>query len=862
MTIPRTFTFLIEKVRRPMAGWRSGASPILVALMAVGLCVATDRPPATAQDGSEKEPLCSNEKIWMDHPVDPRKDKNWEQQVFLLGNAYFGVGSNGDPAKEVLTMAEKTFWIGAGGGENYDFSIIPVKDQSKIEQVKTLTAEGKWSEVDIIRKEILVSDQKKFGGFSYVGTLDLEFPGHDKEVTNYTRTLNLRDSRMDISYQIGDTTYTREYFCSYPDRVLAVRLRSSKPGKLNLHVAMNPAQKKLPPTFHLDAATGRYVVDGFVNGRLVKSPYRVSILVQSTDGTLSAEASKLSVKNSSEVVLYYTVATDYVMKPPFYSGADPVAITNAIIDTAKKTGFDTLYSRHVKDYQNLYHRTDLHLKNGVDPARVALPTDKRLAFYKQKEADFTDLGVKELAFNFGKYILISASRPGAHVGGLSGPWNNTMFGECGGFIQFDMNVTQNHMYGNALNLPECQEPFIALVKEQSEVGKAFARNYFNCDGWTSLMYTNLWSGAGFGNKLEWKFISTGWLALIAWEQYAFEQKESYLKEIYPVLKGASQFYLANLVDFKKSGLLVFAGNGSAEHDTVLGNSVSNYQDLTFLRETFQNTIRASEILKVDAEFRAKLVKTQSQLMPYKVGKWGQLMEWVEDLDDPNCKHRHMSHLLSLQPFSQINPRTMPALADAARVSIEHRGDDDNDAFFGRNGNSKDFPCQNPVIGQPRDPLTGQVWSRAARISTWLRLYNGDRADRIYNKILRESTLDNMIQYERCGTVRTPFFLDGMILSAGYVTEMMVQSQFGEIDLLPALPSAWSAEGSLKGIRARGGFTVDVEWKNGKVKTYRIVSETPKTVKVRLDNVVRSVDVSAKTAEGYVYQYDASSMFKF
>ena len=835
----RTPTITNYGMRRPMRSWRAIALPVLGAFMAVGLCAAADLPTTSAKTGVEKEALSDNEKIWMDHPVDPRKDKNWEKQVFLLGNAYFGVGSNGDPAKEVLTMAEKTFWRGEGGHEKYNFLIKPVKDRSKIEQIKTLTAEGKFLEVDALRKEIHIADYRKLGAFSYVGTLDLEFLGHEKDVTNYTRTLNLRDSRMDISYQIGDTTYTREYFCSYPDRVLAVRLRSSKPGKLNLHVAMNPAQKKIPPTFQLDAATGRYVVDGFFDGRVNKSPYRVNILVQPTNGTLSAEASKLSVKNSSEVVLYYTVATDYVMKPPLYSGADPVAITNAIIDTAKKTGFDTLYRRHVEDYQNLYLRTDLHLKNGVDPTRVALPTDKRLAFYKQKEADYTDLGVKELAFNFGKYILISASRPGTHPGGLTGPWNNVMTGAYGGYVQLDMNCTQTYMYGNALNLPECQEPFIALVKEQSEVGKASAREYFNCDGWTSFMVTDLWGGAGLVDNHEWKFVSTGWLALIAWEQYAFEQKEAYLKQIYPILKGASQFYLANLVDYKKTGELVFAGNGSAEHCTPLGNSVSNYQDLTFLRETFQNTIRASEILKVDAEFRAKLVKTQSQLMPYKIGKWGQFMEWVEDLDDPNCKHRHMSHLLALQPFSQINPRTMPKLADAVRISLDHRGDDNNDVVYGRGSNNKDFPCQNTVIGQTRDPLTGQVWSRAARLCTWLRLYDGDRADRIYNQILREATLDNMIQWETTWNNNTFFFLDGMVLSAGYVTEMVVQSQYGEIDLLPALPSAWSAEGSLKGIRARGGFTVDVEWKNGKVTNYRITSEKPMPVKVRINGSVKT-----------------------
>ena len=797
-------------------------------------------------------PASFNEKIWMKHPGD--LVKNWESQVFHLGNSYFGASCYGGIGKEVFAMGEKTFWTkGPGDKETNDFGVIPVEDKSLIQKIKTCTAEGNFKEVDNLMNKVQRTRDGELGALSAVGTLEMIFPDHDKNVTDYTRTLNIRDSRVDVAYKVGETNYSREYFCSYPDRILGIRLKSSQPGKLNFQLAMNLIHKKTVPITQIDTSSGRMTIDGKMDGS--HRPYRVNILVQPIDGTMSSKDSSLTINNSSEVVIYYTMATNYKPEAPLYKGTDQAALADGIIASVAKSNFDTLYKKHQKDYQQLYFRTSLTLENPAPSERISLPTNERLAYYISKK-EYSDLGLKELAFNFGKYILISASRPGTLPAALQGCWNNRMAAPWNGTYQLDMNVTQTYMYGNALSMPECQEPFLDFIKKMAERGKLFARNYFDCDGWTSFMVTDIWGHAGQVSNQDNRFVSTGWMALILWEQYNFERNEAYLKEIYPILKGASEFYQANLVDYRKSGNLVFAGGVSAEHRTPLGAAVSNFQDLTFIRETFQNTIKAAEILGVDQDFRAKLAATQNQLMPYKIGIWGQFQEWVEDIDDPNCQHRHLSHLLAIQPFSQINVLTMPELAAAAKVTMTYRGDADFQALYGLKGNNAFTPSKCAQEGRHYDRYTSQVWCRAARLCTWLRLRDGEKADKIYNDIFRESTLENMIQYETVyanDPKATPFFLDGTVLSAGYVTEMVLQSHHGALDLLPAMPSTWRS-GSLKGIRARGGFTVDVTWKDGKVTNYRIISEKPKTVNVRLNGVLTSVTISDRTADGYCFEH--------
>lgn len=785
-----------------------------------------------------------NEKIWITHPGDPTK--NWESQVFHLGNGYFGASCYGGIEKEIFTLAEKTFWTGGpGDGNTNDFGIIFPKDKNYIDKIKYYTKTGDVRKTDLILAANIRSKDYEIGGLSCIGNLFFKFDNHNGLATNYKRTMDIKNSTVIIEYQMDGVNYEREYFCSYPNRVLAIRLTCDKPNALNFDLGMDLIHVKRNPKTIVTPETGMFEVQGSIDDN--NRPYRVKIKVMNEQGELSANKNLLAVKNASSVTIFYTIATNYRLEAPLYKGENPEAITTAIIANASLLGFDKLLDIHKNDYQKLYGRTKLSLENKVQD-RAQLPTNERLMYYTQKE-DYQDLGLKELAFNFGKYILISASRPGTLSVGLQGAWNNKYMAPWNGTNQLGVNVPQTYMFGNALNLSECQEPFIDFTKNRAIVGKDMAKVYYNSKGWASFIIADIWGHAGILDNLELKFVSSAWLCLIAWEQYAFDQNKEYLKYIYPILKEASQFFLENLVEYKDTKKLVFVSGVSNEHRSVLGDAVPNYQDIALLSELFENTAKAAEILKEDAKFRTQLIATRSQLMPYKIGRFGQLQEWVEDVDDTNCKHRHISQLLALHPCKQINPYKEPKLAEAIKVSLNYRGDADFKALNGVGENSDEFPSTCTHEGLHYDRYTSQVWCRAFRICEWLRVFDGARADKIYNDIFRESTLENMIQYEtkanyhsvRGKNTETPFFLDGTTLSAGYVTEMVLQSQFGELDLLPSLPSAWES-GSLTGIRARGGFTVDIYWKNKQLSKAIIKADKTGKCKLRYKGKTKEVNI--------------------
>jgi alpha-L-fucosidase 2 len=761
--------------------------------------------------------LKGNETIWQKKPGNV--NLNWESQVFHLGNGYFGVSSYGGVKQEILTLSEKTFWTGGPGDRiDYYFGIKPEADWGYTDDIKKLTSEGKIAEADKLVAKYLCKDTwLKLGGFSTIGSLILNFEYHDGEIQNYERLLNLKNSTLVIKYKVNGVTFKREYFCSYPDRILAMRITTDKPNSLSFNLGLDLIHRKRNPQKSITPDKGMFEITGNMDDN--NRPYRVRIKVENEGGELSKNDSLLIIKRSNSVNIYYTTATNFELNPPFFKGADPDKITSDAINNAFLSGYDKLREKHIADYQQLYNRTSLHLENKASD-RVALPTNERLNYYILDNDD-KDLGLKELAFNFGKYMLISGSRPGTVATGLQGTWNNKYLALWKGTFQLDMNVTQTYMFGNALNLSECQEPFIDYIKMLSEVGKEAAKGYYGTNGWTSFIISDLWGGVGTLPPAP--FLSSGWLSLILWEQYAFEKDENYLKEIYPVLKGASQFYLENLIEYKDSKKLVFWGTYSAEHNlSPLGITEPNFQDIAFINETFENTIKALEILKTDKEYREQLIKAKSRLMPFKVGRMGQFQEWVEDIDDPNCQHRHLSHLLALQPCKQINPYRQQALTDAIKVTLKQRGDNDFTTLSRPDlGNSLLYPTKCQHEGMNFDNFTSQAWSRAARLCTWLRVFDGNHANKIYNDIFRESTLENMIQYETRAHYgdkplpETPFFMESTVLSAGYVTEMVLQSQYGELSLLPALPSAW-ATGTIKGIRGRDACTVDIDWKDGQL----------------------------------------------
>ena len=810
---------------------------LLVSFLPGTVKAETVEPVQVAQEDSFK----ANEHLWWNHAG--RLTENWEGQVFHFGNGYFGVSSDGGVVNETLTLGEKSFWTGGpGDSETNTFGMVPA-NPADLDSIKYYTSIGDFHNSDRLTARLFNADLSVFGELSSVGELNLEFKKELGEVHDYRRDLNIANSTATVDYTVNGIAFHREYFCSYPDRVFAMKLTSDKSDAINFGVGVNLMHTKRNPQLRIDAANGTIRVDGNIDDN--NRPYTILIKVQAEGGNIRAQETGLKVEGSKEATLFYTIATNYKLEAPLYKGADPVRITADAMATAISQGYEATKAKHIADYKTLYDRTSFHLENPV-PEREKLPTNERLNFFI-KEKDYQDLGLKELAFNFGKYILISSSRPGALPAGLQGCWNNLYHARWFGTYQLDMNVTQTYMFGNALNLPECQLSFIDYLLDKIEVGKQAVKHYYGLDNsWSTFMIGNVWGHVGILGGLNLKYISTAWVAIILWEQYLFEKDENFLRKIYPLLKQAAYFYKHNLVEYKNTGKLVYAGTTSAEHVPTLGATTPGFQDIAFAEETFANFIEASKILHVDKSSRKEMEHLKSKLMPYKVGRWGQFQEWIEDIDDKNCQHRHMSQLMCLLPCRLLNPYESPELAEAAKVTLNHRGDADFTALYGIGCNSPKYPSTCLHEWLPYDFYTSQVWCRAARMCNWIRLLDGDRADKIYNDIFRESTLPNMIQYETKANyddepTSTPFFLDGTVLSAGYVTEMVLQSHLGTLDILPALPSAWKS-GCLKGVKARGGLIMDVEWKNSQLVKAVITSSVTKMCQVRYKGQLKTIKV--------------------
>jgi alpha-L-fucosidase 2 len=466
----------------------------------------------------------------------------------------------------------------------------------------------------------------------------------------------------------------------------------------------------------------------------------------------------------------------------------------------------------VRDHRRFFRRVDLRLPEGPSAHK---PTLERLIATDRGE---DDPSLAALYFNFGRYLLIGSSRPDSPLpANLQGIWAEEIDTPWNGDFHLDINVQMNYWPAEVANLSDCHRPLIELTKRLVPNGQKTAKAYYGANGWVSHTITNPWHFTSPGEGASWGAVSTtgAWLCEHLWEHYAFTQDREYLRGAYPTMKGAAEFFLDMLIEEPKRGWLVTAPSNSPENhylDPKSGKGLAVCMgptvDMTILRELFGNVIEASKVLDVDPEFRAKLEAARARLAPFQVGKRGQLMEWLEDYDETEPQHRHISHLYSLFPSNQISPDRTPELAKAARVTLERRGDD------------------------------GVGWSSAWKICFWTRLHDGERAWKLL-KILFRPVTDTSIRYDKGGGTYPnlldacpPFQIDGNFGATAGIAEMLLQSTEGEIRLLPALPKAW-ATGSVKGLRARGDLTVDIAWKDGKVTDYRLKGPNAKNVRVRM-----------------------------
>ena len=750
--------------------------------------------PGIASESAGGDPLV----LYYDKPA-----AKWVEAL-PVGNGRLGAMVFGGVNQERLQLNEGTLW--AGGPYN------PVNPQAKhaLPQVRQLVNEGKYREAASLLSAKVMA--KPLGQMPYqtVGDLQLTF-SESPSFENYRRELSLDTATSTVSYTAEGVHYTREVFASAPDKVIVLRLKADKPGKISFVAGMKTPMKATVAVEGNDTLVmrGKGGDSGGIKGQLT---YVARVQFIAKGGKTTAQADKVSVADANEVTVLITAATSY-RRFDDVSG-DPESVARQQLAAAGKKAFTKLHAAHLADYQALFRRVAIDL--GQSEAGK-LPTDLRI----QRFAEGNDPQLAALYYQFGRYLLISSSRPGGQPANLQGIWNESLNPPWQSKYTININTEMNYWPAESGNLAECVEPLIAMVNDLTVTGARAAREMYGARGWVVHHNTDLWRASAPIDGPNWGMWPSGgaWLCLHLWDHYEFSGDKAELKGIYPALKGAAEFFLDTLQEDPEHKWLVTNPSISPENGHPFGAAVcaGPTMDMQILRDLFANTIRAAETLGVDEDFRQRLAAARARLAPNQVGQAGQLQEWLEDWDmkAPEMNHRHVSHLYGLYPGREITLRGTPELAAAVKKSLEIRG----------------------------DKATG--WATAWRICLWAHLGEGDHAFEILKFLLSpERTYPNMFD------AHPPFQIDGNFGGAAGIVDMLAQSRSEEIELLPALPKAWPS-GSVKGLRARGGFEVDVAWKQGKLAEARVRSLNGGVTQLRYGLVTRDV----KLSKGKTYRWD-------